>query len=356
MRSSATDRFLIVGSGLSGILMAWELEKRGVDYEVWNSVAKSGPESNSATKVAAGMFNPVSFKRLVEVWNAHEHMNAMRETYQSLEYFLNLQGELFHIAPIMRVFPNSQYRDLWSKRLNDSHPVAEFLSEISDDCPQDVIAPYGFGVVPEAGWVDLPLLMHSFKSNLALRGKFFEKSWNFATQTPPKFSHVIDCRGVGATQDFASIGLKIASDHGEILTIKSPINTNGMCVNRVKWLLPRGDSTFKLGATYKWNVTKSEPTDEGRSEMLLALQPIIDPNIFDNFEITDHVSGLRPASTDRRPYAGPVNNLKNTYILNGLGTRGVFVGPTTASHLANFIFDQTPLPQDVRPARFFKEQ
>ena len=178
MTSSATDTFLIVGSGLSGILMAWELEKRGVDYEVWNSGAKSGPESNSATQVAAGMFNPVSFKRLVEVWNAHEHLNAMRETYQSLEHFLNLQGELFHISPIMRVFPNSQYRDLWSKRLNDAHPVAGFLSEISDDCPHDVIAPHGFGVVPEAGWVNLPLLIKSFRLNLELRGKYFEKHWD----------------------------------------------------------------------------------------------------------------------------------------------------------------------------------
>jgi glycine oxidase len=356
MPTSASDKFLVVGSGLSGILMAWELEKRGADYEVWNSVAKSGPESNSASKVAAGMFNPVSFKRLVEVWNAREHMNAMRKTYQSLESFLNLQGELFHIAPIMRVFPNSQYRDLWSKRLNDTHPVAEFLSDISDDPPQDIIAPHGFGSVPEAGCVDLPLLIKSFRSNLELRGRFFEKSWNFSTQPTPQFSHIIDCRGVGAAQDLASIGLKIASDHGEVLTIKSPINTNGMCVNRVKWLLPRGDSTFKLGATYKWNVSKSEPTDEGRSELLLALQPIIDPEIFNNFKVTNHASGLRPASTDRRPYAGQVKNLKNTYILNGMGTRGVLVGPTTSSHLANFIFDQTPLPSEVSTSRFFKEQ
>ena len=125
-------------------------------------------------------------------------------------------------------------------------------------------------------------------------------------------------------------------------------------MNRVKWLLPRGDSTFKLGATYKWDITKSEPTDAGRSELLLALQPIIAANVFDNFNITDHVSGLRPASTDRRPYAGQVNHLKNTYILNGLDTRGVFVGPTTASHLANFIFDQTPLPEEIRSARFIK--
>jgi glycine/D-amino acid oxidase-like deaminating enzyme len=355
MPQSASDKFLIVGAGLSGILMAWELEKRGVEYEVWNSEAKSGPESNRASRVAAGMYNPVSFKRLVEVWNAREHMEAMSTTYKSIENFLDLHGKLFHNAPIMRVFPNEQYRDLWAKRLVDSHPVAQFLSEISYESPKDLITPHGFGVVPEAGWVDLPLLIDSFRTNLELRGRFYNRSWDFSISIPPSFSHIIDCRGVGAAQDLASIGLKIASDHGEVLTIKSPINTNGMCVNRVKWLLPRGNSTFKLGATYKWNVTKSEPTDEGQSELLHAIRPIITPDIFNNFEIINHISGLRPASTDRRPYAGPIQNLKNTFVLNGLGTRGVFVGPATASHLAKFIFDQTPLPPEVRPARFLKK-
>ena len=355
MPKSASDKFLIVGAGLSGILMAWELEKRGVEYEVWDSEAKSGPESNRASKVAAGMFNPVSFKRLVEVWNAREHMEAMSTTYQSIENFLDLHGKLIHNAPIMRVFPNEQYRDLWEKRLVDSHPVAEFLSEISYDSPKDVITTHGFGVVPEAGWVDLPLLIDSFRTNLQLRGRFYKRSWDFSISIPPNFSHIIDCRGVGATQDLASMGLKIASDHGEVLTIKSPINTKGMCVNRVKWLLPRGDSTFKLGATYKWNVIKSEPTDEGKSELLQALRPIIASDKFNDFEIINHVSGFRPASTDRRPYAGPIQNLKNTYVLNGLGTRGVLVGPTTASHLANFIFEQISLPKEVHPARFLKK-
>ena len=355
MPKSASDKFLIVGAGLSGILMAWELEKRGVEYEVWDSEAKSGPESNRASRVAAGMFNPVSFKRLVEVWNAREHMDVMRTTYQSIENFLDLHGKLFHNAPIMRVFPNKQYRDLWAKRLVDSHPVAEFLSDISYESPKDVTTPHGYGVVPEAGWVDLPLLLDSFCSNLKRRNRFYKRSWDFSEPIPSQFSHLIDCRGVGAARDFASIGLKIACDHGEVLTIKSPINTNGMCVNRVKWLLPRGDSSFRLGATYKWNVIKSEPTDEGKSELLQALRPIIAPDKFNGFEITNHLSGLRPASTDRRPYAGPLQDQKNSFILNGLGTRGVLVGPTTASHLANFIFEQIYLPKEVHPARFLKK-
>ena len=169
-----SDKFIIVGAGLAGTLMAWELEKRGVIYEVWDAPAKttektrektpsSKPSQNKASQVAAGMFNPVSFKRLVEVWNAREHMDVMLSTYREIETFLNLPGKILRTAPIMRVFPNVQYRELWEKRINENHNVAQFLAPVSDNAPDDIITPHGFGVVPGAGWVDLPLLLDSFR-------------------------------------------------------------------------------------------------------------------------------------------------------------------------------------------------
>ena len=48
--------------------------------------------------VAAGMFNPVSFRRIVEVWNAEAHLKAMRDTMASIEEALGLEGQLLHNA------------------------------------------------------------------------------------------------------------------------------------------------------------------------------------------------------------------------------------------------------------------
>jgi glycine/D-amino acid oxidase-like deaminating enzyme len=86
MSSSSASRSLIVGAGLAGTLMAWELEKRGVEFEVWDNGA------SSASKVAAGMYNPLSFKRLVEVWNATPHIEAMHKTYCELQEFLGIKA------------------------------------------------------------------------------------------------------------------------------------------------------------------------------------------------------------------------------------------------------------------------
>ena len=362
MPASSSDKFIIVGAGLAGTLMAWELEKRGVNYEVWDSPknplkssrATNHPSppntSNKASIVAGGMFNPVSFKRIVEVWNAREHLDVMRDTFLKIESFLKIPGKILHTSPIMRVFPNSQYRMLWEKRLNDEHAVSQFLKPVSDEAPDDIVAPHGFGVVPEAGWVDLPLLLDSFRSFLESKGKFIEKTYNSTFDENLHSSILIDCRGVGATQDLANHNLKIQSDHGEVLTIKSNIKTKNMCVNRVKWLLPRGDHTYKLGATYKWNVANSIPSEEGREELLTGIKPIISSEVFDHFEITNHETGLRPASKDRRPYAGKIK--ENTYILNGFGTRGVLIGPATAAHLVRYIFEDKELPKEINTARY----
>ena len=362
MPAAISDKFIIVGAGLAGTLMAWELEKRGVNYEVWDAPKNSSKSSrtqthsspsntsNQASRVAAGMFNPVSFKRIVEVWNAREHMDVMRETYLKIESFLKIPGKILHKSPIMRVFPNSQYRMLWEKRLKDEHTVSQFIRPVSDEVPDDIVAPHGFGVVPEAGWVDLPLLLDSFRSFLESKGKYREKMYNSKVDDEFQTSNFIDCRGVGAIEDLVKHNLKIQSDHGEVLTLKSNIKTKNMCVNRVKWLLPRGNHTYKLGATYKWDVVKSQPTEEGRDELLTGIKPIISSEVFDHFEITNQETGLRPASKDRRPYAGKMN--ENTYILNGFGTRGVLIGPATAAHLVRFIFEDKELPKEINIARY----
>ena len=181
-------------------------------------------------------------------------------------------------------------------------------------------------------------------------GRFHVKSWDMAT--PHDFDKVIDCRGVGAKDDLATEGLKLAADHGEVLTLKSD-NLDADCkiLNRVEWLLPVGDNKFKLGATYEWNVEDSKPTEKGKNELLQAIAPILSEEILNGFSIINHESGLRPASHDRRPYVGRSKDMKRVFILNGLGTRGVLIGPTVTNALASHIFDNSVLSIDIDTLR-----
>lgn len=340
-----SEKTLIVGAGLAGTLMAWELIKRNKEVELWDN------QSQSASRVAAGMFNPVSFKRLVEVWDAEENMNFLHSTYTELEEFLGIK--VLNYKPILRVFPHEQYKILWQKRLNDNHPVSKWLSEVKtpNDAPRDVIADSGFGLIEKAGWVNLPLLLDSMKAYLSKKGKFKDASWSHGDEV--NFDRIIDCRGVGCTEDLAQFNLQIKSDHGEVLTVSSPSGApelNDMCVNRVKWLLPRGDGSYRLGATYAWDREVSEPSPEGLHELTSAIRPVLTPSAFNSLQVDLHESGFRPASKDRRPYAGALVN--SIYTLSGLGTRGVLIGPRTAHQLANHIFEGKQLPSEVNTNRY----
>ena len=70
------------------------------------------------------------------------------------------------------------------------------------------------------------------------------------------------------------------------------------------------------------------------------------------FEVVDQVAGVRPTVKDRRPLVGQHETHKNIFVLNGLGTRGVMIGPYVAKQLYNFIENKMPLEKDIDITRF----
>ena len=78
------------------------------------------------------MFNPVSFRRIVEVWNAGAHLDAMRDTMASIEDALGLEGELLHNVPVAKVFANDAYRVDWDARWDQNHGVCQWASRGED--------------------------------------------------------------------------------------------------------------------------------------------------------------------------------------------------------------------------------
>ena len=70
-------------------------------------------------------------------------------------------------------------------------------------------------------------------------------------------------------------------------------------------------------------------------------------------QLEAHQAGLRPASPDRRPTVGPwPGQPRGVLMLNGLGTRGVLVGPAMATHLVNWWLDGVELPPEIQASRF----
>lgn len=363
MSPSASQRIVVVGRGLAGALVAWKFHERGCEVEWW------GDGSPSASQVAAGMFNPVSFRRIVEVWNAAEHLEIMHETMASIEGALGLKGQLVHNVPVAKVFANEAYRTDWDARWDEEHGVCQWASrgeDLEDAGLTSLEGPAGLGRVHASGWVNVPRLLAGLEAWFSTRGTLVDRPWSVADGLPEGAAAVVDCRGVGAAAELSSVGITINPNHGDVLTLSTPLegegalDTSNHTVNNGKWLLPtcvkHDRQEWRLGATYAWHRMSPKPSAEAAADLRVHMAKAFDVDgarAILNATLEGHQAGLRPASPDRRPTVGPwPGQPRGVLMLNGLGTRGVLVGPAMANHLVHWWLDGISLPPEVRAERF----
>ena len=70
------------------------------------------------------------------------------------------------------------------------------------------------------------------------------------------------------------------------------------------------------------------------------------------YKVVGQSAGIRPTVKDRRPLVGEHYRLKNHFILNGLGSRGVMIGPYVANKLYQYIENKVPLDKEIDCNRF----
>ena len=148
-----------------------------------------------------------------------------------------------------------------------------------------------------------------------------------------KSKHIVFAEGFGLQQNPFFNYLSLDGTKGELLIIKAENLNLDMIINASIFILPMGNNLYKIGATYNWNDKTNETTDEGKNELLEKLKTLINCD----FEIIEHLAGVRPTVKDRKPLLGNHHLFPNYYVLNGLGTRGVMLAPWLANMLFEFV-------------------
>ena len=146
--------------------------------------------------------------------------------------------------------------------------------------------------------------------------------------------------------------LPLDGTKGELFIIKAPDLDLDVIVNTSVFILPLGNDLFKVGATYNWKDKTDVPTEEGKNELVERIQEIIRCD----FEIVSHFAGVRPTVRDRRPLVGTHAVHDRIHVLNGLGTRGVMLGPAMAKALYNAIENQISLNKEIDIQRFVNKK
>ena len=344
--------YLIVGSGLAGISFA-EVALRND-----KSILVLDNNSQNSSKIAGGLYNPVILKRFSEVWQAQEQLAIMNEFYTFLEEKLNCKVDFK--SAILRKFFSVEEQNNWFAA-SDKVALAPFLStQLISKKYVGIDSPYGYGEVLQTGYVDTALLLNKYREYLKESNLFQEEAFDYddlhiesdgIRYKDIHAKHIIFAEGFGMHANPFFNQLPLDGTKGELFIIKAPQLDLDVIVNTSVFILPLGDDLFKVGATYNWKDKTDLPTEEGKTELVARIKEIISCD----FEIIEHFAGVRPTVKDRRPLVGTHQNYESIHILNGLGTRGVMLGPAMAKSLFENIENQVPLNKEIDINRFLRK-
>lgn len=341
--------YIIVGLGLAGLSFAEQLREHQRSFVVFED------NSQQSSLVAGGVYNPVILKRFTPVWEARNQLDVSLPVYERLEKELNEKFD--YKFQIQKVFKNIEDQNNWFSAC-DKPLLTEFMNpNISNEKVQGIIGNHGFGEVYEAGRIDTATLISTYRNLLKEQNclqKFSFKhqklkiNESFIQYQGITANRIVFCEGYGMTDNPWFNYLPLDEVKGETITIHAPDLKVDFLVKSSVFVLPLGDDMYKVGATFNHADKTSLPTKEGREELVEKLKKTISIP----YTIVDQAAGIRPAVKDRRPLVGQHETHRNLYILNGLGTRGVMIGPWAAKQLFNSIENDGEIHPMMNITRF----
>lgn len=344
--------YLIIGSGLAGIAFA----ETALQHK--KSIFVMDADIHNSSKVAAGLYNPVVLKRFAPVSDAQQHLDSMQSFYTALEIKLNCR--LNYKLPTLRKFFSIEEQNNWFVA-SDKAGLASFLStKLIAKKYNGIESPFDYGEVNQTGYVAVDLLLEKYKyylksNNLLLNETFDYDQLQINSDSIQyknvKAKHIIFAEGFGMHANPFFRDLPLDGAKGELLIIKAAHLNLDVILNTNVFILPLGNSLFKVGATYNWTDKTDTPTEEAKRELIERIKEILNCN----FEVISHLAGVRPTVKDRKPLVGTHANHPRLHILNGLGTRGVMLGPPMAKILLDHIESETLLPREIDIKRYEKK-
>lgn len=341
--------FIVIGNGLSGISFCEQLRAHSKTFVVFDD------HSQQSSTVAGGLYNPVVLKRFTPVWKSKEQLEIALQMYTHLEKEFNVK--LDYKIPVLRKFSSLEEQNNWFTA-SDKPTLTEYLStRLIKNTNVYIKALFGFGEVLKTGRIDVKTLIETYSQYLLKDHRLLEDHFHYEAleiltdgfqYKHIKAKYIVFSEGYGVHKNSFFKDLPIIGAKGELLIIHAPdLNINYVLKSAV-FLIPLGQDTYMVGATYNWDDMSNKVTQDAREELLIKLKALITCP----FKILNQVAGIRPTVKDRRPLVGQHPIHKNMYVLNGLGTRGVMIGPYVAKQLFNLIEFGIPLEKEIDVKRY----
>jgi glycine/D-amino acid oxidase-like deaminating enzyme len=344
--------YIIVGQGIAGTVLSYTLLQQGSSV----MVIDSGSVLTSSA-VAAGIFNPVTGKRLVKTWEADRIFPFLETFYRDMEH--TLQANFFHPMPVYRPYTSIEEQNSWTAKTSSPDLMPYTETQVNNQAYAHIMHnPYGGILIKHAGYVDIPVMLNAYRQYLIDRRSYLQVPFDYqAVELPDKqvlwrgikAKKILFCEGTHNTKNPYFHWLPFEQVKGELLIVHIPGMNIDHIINRGIFIVPLGNDLYKVGATYAWDDLTWETTEAARQEITDKLKELIKIP----FTVTGHQAGIRPASADRRPFTGLHPEYPGFGIFNGLGTKGVSLAPYLAHRFVEYLDKGKELAREVHINRYF---
>lgn len=341
--------FIIVGQGISGTFLSWYLQKAGRSFIV---IDDNHPQA--ASRIAAGVINPVTGRRIVKTWMIETLLEYAQRAYAEIDETLGITA--IEKKDIIDFFPSAQMLEAFRERhaadeLYLSMPVdhSNFHSFFNYD--------FGYGKIDPCFVVQLQKLLPAWRryllnKNILIQEGFDEGNLSISNKnviykniTADK---IIFCNGTSAAASGWFKNLPFALNKGEALLVRIPQLPIDNIYKKGLTLVPMEDDLFWVGSSYEWEFENDEPSKEfyERTKKQLANWLKLP------FTVEAHVAAIRPATIERRPFIGMHPHHPSIGIFNGMGTKGCSLAPYFAEQFVAHLTKNTALLPEVNVNRF----
>lgn len=345
--------YLIVGQGLAGSLLGFELSRQGQTVLIIDNGA-----TTAASRVAAGLVTPVTGQRMVKTRHVDRCLPDAVGYYRDLAEFF---GRTFYYAkPMLRLFRSRAERERYKNRIRQEEYLPylghSFAPGESGLGINDTLG--GFWQL-QTGYVAINALLDKLKAYFESRGAYRRahvdyREFNFdAAQLrwrDVEADRVIFCEGPAALNNPWFRWLPFQLSKGEILSCRSNYPFPVPIINDGHWLLPVTRFHARIGATYDWHWQTCEPSPEAKQALLESLHRITGND--SGGTVTKHLAGIRPGTVDKQPFVGLHPTHRSVGIFNGFGSKGALLIPHYCRRYAEFLLTNEALPVYVDIARF----
>ena len=344
--------YLIIGQGISGTWLSYYLQKKGQRFLV---IDNNSP--NTSSKVAAGIINPVTGRRHVEVWRAKEILPFAWSAYRQIgsESGINAISQ----KNIIDFFPSPQMRVSFLQRIEEKN---EYVHSFPEQNHFSSLFNYDFGCgeIRPVYTVHLETLLPAWRQQLQEKNLLLEEEFDinqlqikkdgiqYNTITAEK---IIFCDGNSSSGNPYFQQLPFAPNKGEILLAEIPELPPQHIYKKGMMLVPLATAgLWWVGSDYAWEFSTTEPTQEFRKKTETILKNWLKVP----FKITDHLCSIRPATLERRPFVGLHPQHPGIGILNGMGTKGCSLAPFFAKQLVENLLCNKPISPEVSLERLMR--